>query len=74
LLQIARCESGLNPRAANGNHFGLFQFEPGTFRQGARDMRAMTGITARTYWSARDSAYVAGFLFAIGNSPDWTCE
>lgn len=29
---IARCESGGNPRASNGTHFGLYQFDLGTWR------------------------------------------
>jgi soluble lytic murein transglycosylase-like protein len=74
LLRIARCESALNPRAVNGDHFGLFQFRPSTFRSGAVDMLAATGISTHSYWNARDSAYVAGFLFAVGQSPDWTCQ
>ncbi|MGI8827059.1 MAG: transglycosylase SLT domain-containing protein [Chloroflexota bacterium] len=74
LLAIGRCESGLNPRANNGTHFGLFQFAPDTFRRGARALRHDTGIAASSYWRARDSAYVAGYLFATGRAPSWACE
>lgn len=73
LLKIARCESGLNPRARDGNHFGLFQFLPDTFRAGSSTMRSMTGIVAHTYWNPLDSAYVAGFLFAVGKADRWAC-
>lgn len=38
---IAACESGGNPQASNGSHFGLFQFDSGTWRSvgGAGDPR-----------------------------------
>lgn len=74
LLGIARCESGLNPRADNGSHFGLFQFLPETFQRGARSLRAETGIIARSYWNPLDASYVAGYLFATGKSGRWSCE
>lgn len=74
LLQIASCESGLNPRATNGNHYGLFQFVPDTFKRAARQLRATTGIAARSYWNPLDSAYVAGFMFVTGQSRRWACE
>ena len=74
LLRIARCESGLNPRAAYGDHLGLFQFIPPTFVGGARSMRSNTGISARSVWNPLDASYVAGYLFAVGESPRWTCR
>ena len=74
LLQIAECESGLNPVASNGSHFGLFQFAPATFQRGALDMFQETGVVARSYWNPLDAAYVAGYLFATGQSPAWSCE
>jgi hypothetical protein len=74
LYRIAVCESGLNPRASNGSYFGLFQFAPDTFQRGANDMQAMTGITVTSYWIPSDASYVAGFLFATGQSPRWQCE
>lgn len=73
LLKVARCESGLNPKARYRGHFGLYQFLPATFKQGKRLMVRDTGITAHSYWNARDSAYVAGYLFAVGHAPSWTC-
>ena len=74
LLDLARCESSLNPRASNGSHFGLFQFAPSTFRLGASRLRSTTGVTARTYWNPLDSAYVAGYMFATGAATSWSCE
>ena len=73
LLAIAQCESSLNPRAIDGQHFGLFQFLPSTFRSGKHAMRAMTGIQARSYWNPLDASYVAGFLFAVGKADRWAC-
>lgn len=74
LLKIAQCESSLNPHASNGTHFGLFQFLPETFHRGTQQMIQMTGITAHTFWNPRDASYVAGFLFAVGEAPAWSCE
>ena len=74
LLRIAQCESGLNPRAGSYGYYGLFQFAPDTFRRGARQMRRDTGISASSYWKPLDASYVAGFLFAVGESPRWSCQ
>jgi hypothetical protein len=74
MLRIARCESHLDPDASNGTHFGLYQFAPMTFLQGATYLYRDVGILARTYWSGRDSSYVAAYLFAIGHSPQWACR
>lgn len=74
LLAIAQCESNLNPHASDGSHFGLFQFAPGTFQQASTALKSHTGIVARSYWNPLDSAYTAGYLFATGGSPAWTCE
>jgi hypothetical protein len=74
LLKIARCESGLNPYAAYRGHYGLYQFLPETFYRGARELRTQTGVMAHSYWNALDASYVAGFLFATGQSRRWACE
>jgi hypothetical protein len=73
-LRIATCESGLNPHASNGSTFGLFQFAPATFERGADDLLANTGVVVHNYWNALDNSYVAGYLFATGQSPQWSCE
>jgi hypothetical protein len=73
LLEIAKCESSLNPNARDGKHYGLFQFLPSTFREGQRAMQTMTGIQAHTYWNPLDASYVAGFLFAVGKANRWAC-
>src|SRR5947209_13904764 len=72
LVAIARCESALNPRAGNGTHFGLFQFAPSTFKRAVVQLRQIVGVSARSYWSARDSSYAAGFLFVTGQARSWS--
>lgn len=74
LLRIARCESGLNPRAQNAGHFGLFQFVPATFHTAVQRMKAETGVRAHSFWNPRDSAYAAGYLFVTGYSFSWSCK
>lgn len=73
LLQIAECESGLNPRAAYAGHYGLFQFLPATFSSGASQLRLNTGVKAKSYWNPLDAAYVAGYLFVAGQINQWSC-
>lgn len=73
LLKIARCESGLNARAASAGHFGLYQFLPRTFQSGAARLRRDTGIVARSYWRPLDASYVAGYMFAVGEASNWQC-
>lgn len=74
LLNIAKCESSLNPRASNGTHFGLFQFAPATFREASVRLHSSTGVAAKSVWNALDSSYVAGFMFATGDAKRWSCE
>lgn len=73
MLKVARCESHLDPNADDGIHVGLYQFLPSTFSSGARKLRRATGISAGNYWNPLDATYVAGFLFATGESQQWSC-
>lgn len=73
MLRLARCESHLDPLASDGTHDGLYQFLPSTFSSGARRLRKSTGIRATSWWNPLDAAYVAGYLFAIGQSQQWSC-
>ncbi len=73
MLQVARCESNLDPHADDGLHMGLFQFLPSTFKQGAKALRGQTGIRARSYWNPLDAAYVAGYMFVNGQAEEWGC-
>ncbi|HLJ68838.1 MAG TPA: hypothetical protein VKX16_15895 [Chloroflexota bacterium] len=74
LYKIAVCESGLDPHAAYLGHYGLYQFVPDTFHRGAGQLHAAVGVVARSYWNPLDSAYVAGYLYATGQSRSWSCE
>jgi hypothetical protein len=78
LLHIAQCESSLNPHAVNGDHYGLFQFLPETFRFNAHRMHYFTGIRVHSYtkgyWNAADSSYVAAFMFADDHHFEWVCQ
>lgn len=63
LIRVARCESGLNPRAYNpaGPYIGLFQFSPGTFAAyGGRDI-----------YSAADQSDVAARMISRGLASHW---
>ena len=65
MVRVARCESGLNPRAYNaaGPYIGLFQFHPSTF--------AAYGGAGRDIYSAYDQADVAARMFARGLASHW---
>jgi soluble lytic murein transglycosylase-like protein len=64
LLQVAKCESGLNPNAVGAaGEIGLFQFKPSTFyAYGGKDIH-----------SVKDQANTAARMFAQGLSHHWTC-
>lgn len=65
LLQVAVCESGLDPLAYNQNSgaSGLFQFMPSTFYgNGGHDL-----------WNPFQQADVAAAMFATGQSSAWAC-
>jgi chitinase len=77
MIEVATCESTLNPAAINygysaggGNPTGLFQFLPSTFVKNAVD----AGMSGANIWSADDSAHVAAFMFSIGQSDQWQCQ
>lgn len=70
LLRVASCESGLNPYAQNpSGASGLFQFMPSTYYAYA----ARIGETG-SIWNAYSNANVAGYMFSIGQSYQWTCR
>lgn len=66
LLRVARCESGLNPRAYNpaGPYYGLFQFHLTTFKAfGGQDI-----------YDPSDQSDVAARMFARGLASHWGCK
>lgn len=68
LLSVASCESGFNPNASNGSHFGLFQFLPSTYAAYA----PLAGA-GPDYWNPTNNARTAAYMFAHGQSGQWTC-
>jgi hypothetical protein len=69
LLRKARCESTLNPFAANGVHAGLFQF-----RIAAPSTWATTPYARRSPWRAKWNALAAGWMHAAGRGGEWACR
>jgi peptidoglycan hydrolase CwlO-like protein len=66
MVRVARCESGLNPRAysASSGASGLFQFMPGTFY----------GHGGKNIWDPYDQSNIAAQMFAQGQASAWTCR
>jgi hypothetical protein len=66
MVRVAKCESGLNPRAYDpySGASGLFQFMPGTFY----------GHGGHDIWDPTDQSNVAAKMFAQGQSSAWTCK
>jgi hypothetical protein len=65
MLKIARCESGLNPRAynASGPYYGLFQFLMSTFKaNGGTDI-----------WDPVQQANITARMLAHGQAHQWGC-
>jgi hypothetical protein len=68
-LRVARCESGLNPFASNGEHAGLYQFRvahPSTW--------ATTKYAARDPYRAKWSALAAMWAWSVGRRGEWACR
>ena len=64
LVRVARCESGLNPRAqSSSGASGLFQFMPGTFY----------GNGGHDIWDPADQSNIAAKMFSQGKSGQWSC-
>jgi hypothetical protein len=67
MLQVARCESVLDPYAVNpsSNASGLFQFLPGTW--------ATTPYAAENIFDPVASANAAGWMWSVGRRGEWVC-
>ena len=65
MVSIARCESGLNPRAYNprGPYIGLFQFLQSTFRANG----------GTNIYDPSDQANVTAKMLAHGQAHQWSC-
>jgi uncharacterized protein YabE (DUF348 family) len=72
LLRVAYCESRFNPGAYNATSgaSGLFQFLPSTWS--ANSVRA--GFGGASVWDPVASANVAAYMFAMGQSWQWSCR
>lgn len=74
-MQIARCESGLNPKAVNNGYFenghpsGLFQHISGYFPARAQKYGYGTDV-----FDAYNNANVTAAMFADGQSYLWECK
>lgn len=67
LLKIAKCESGLRPRARNpSGSSGLMQFMPATF--------AGTPYRSRSIFSARWNALAGAWLLRAQGTDPWTAS
>lgn len=74
-VNLARCESTLNPSSVNygyyaggGNPTGLFQYLPETWTR----LSNQSGIYG-DIWNAQDNAELTGWAFANGHSKEWAC-
>lgn len=65
MVSIARCESGLNPRAVNpsGPYDGLFQFLPSTFYANG----------GTNIWDPTDQSNITAKMLAHGQAHQWSC-
>jgi len=65
MVKIARCESGLNPRAYNpaGPYIGLFQFLASTFRANG----------GTNIYDPADQANITAKMLAHGQAHQWGC-
>ena len=72
LLRVAFCESRYNPGAVNSSSgaAGLFQFMPATWA--ANSVRA--GYAGASVFDPVASANVAAYMFAMGQSGQWSCK
>jgi soluble lytic murein transglycosylase-like protein len=63
MIRLARCESGLNPRAVNpaGPYIGLFQFAPSTF----------TAFGGHDIYNPADQSEITARMLARGLAHHW---
>lgn len=70
LTRVMKCESGGNPKARNGIHIGLFQFNPATFRSNANKI----GLVNADIWNREDQIQTAAYMFSVGQAGQWSCK
>ena len=67
MVAVARCESGLNPRAVNrvSGAAGLFQFMPRTW--------CTTPYARASVFDAAANANAAAWMWSVGRRHEWVC-
>lgn len=68
---IARCESTMNPRATNGTHFGLFQFDLSTWASVGGTGNPMDASPAEQYARAQTLLNVRGTQPWLASKSCW---
>jgi soluble lytic murein transglycosylase-like protein len=68
MIRVAKCESGLNPRAVNRSSgaSGLFQFLPSTWRT--------TPYASSSIFDATANANAAAWMWSVGRRGEWVCQ
>lgn len=69
MMVIAKCESGFNPHATNGQYRGIFQLS----RSIRARMRELTGWHTIGY-NIRQNVYGARYVYAGRGFEAWTCQ
>lgn len=76
LIRVAKCESGLNPKALNPKDtdglpaYGLYQFKKGTFLYFAK----AANIDNPDIWNTEHQAQSAAYAFSVGQKKQWGCK
>lgn len=72
-VAVAKCESGLNPRAQSphGKYVGIFQFDIASWTSRSRN----AGFGGRPWWDAKANAGTAAWLWKTSGPSHWpTCS
>ena len=69
-IDVARCESSLNPEARNGDYYGLFQISRTYHEARARSL----GYTWGEMLQAGPNAHVAASLWSEQGWQPWACK
>lgn len=70
-VRVATCESGLNPRATNGSHDGLFQ-QADAYWSGRSAQYGQAGRSAFDPWA--NAVVSAGMVRDTGGWSHWSCK
>lgn len=70
-VRVATCESGLNPRATNGSHDGLFQ-QADAYWSGRSAQYGQAGRSAYDPWA--NAVVSAGMVRDTGGWSHWSCK